>query len=50
MELQVVVELPSGSRELNLGPLQEQQALLTAEPSPHPLTLRVFKADSAVGL
>ena len=35
-------EIPCESWEPNLGPLQEQQGLLTAEPSLQPLNLRMF--------
>ena len=35
LELMDESELLYGCWELNLGPLQEQQVLLTAEPSPH---------------
>lgn len=36
LELGVVMSPPVGAGELNLGPLEEQQALLTAEPALQP--------------
>jgi hypothetical protein len=41
LELQTGVSCTCGCRELNLGPLEEQTVLLTAEPSLQPLKILI---------